>query len=126
LRRGFDGAQDYDLLLRLSERTDRIAHVPAPLYSWRKVTGSTSADIHAKPDAHRASERALDDAISRRGLDAVREAGIQPTWHRIRYRITDAFEVTGRIENAADEHYEDVFGYATPGRSAYLGINVRL
>ncbi len=43
-----------------------------------------------------------------------------------RYRITRMFEITGRIENAADEHYEDVFGYATPGRSAYLGINVRL
>ena len=68
LREGFDGAQDYDLLLRLTERTDRIAHVPAPLYSWRKVDGSTSADIHAKPAAHRASERALDEAIVRRGL----------------------------------------------------------
>jgi len=43
-----------------------------------------------------------------------------------RYRITDVFEITGRIENAADEHYQDVFGYATPGRSAYLGVNVRL
>ena len=89
-RAGFDGAQDYDLLLRLTEHTDRIAHVPAPLYSWRKVEGSTSADIHAKPAAHRASEQALDDAISRRGLDAVREPGIQPTWHRLRYRIANA------------------------------------
>jgi GT2 family glycosyltransferase len=87
VRRGFDGAQDYDLLLRLSEHTDRIAHVPAPLYSWRKVPGSTSADIHAKPDAHRASARAIDDAIARRGLDAVRAEGLQPTWHRVRYRI---------------------------------------
>jgi vitamin B12 transporter len=43
-----------------------------------------------------------------------------------RYQITDVFEITGRIENAADEHYQDVFGYATPGRSAYLGVNVRL
>ncbi|MEO5842595.1 MAG: glycosyltransferase family 2 protein [Acidimicrobiales bacterium] len=89
LREGFDGAQDYDLLLRLTEQTDRVAHVPAPLYSWRKVDGSTSADIHAKPAAHRASERALEEAIVRRGLDAIREPGIQPTWHRVRYRITD-------------------------------------
>jgi len=90
LREGFDGAQDYDLLLRLSERTDRIAHVPAPLYSWRKVAGSTSADIHAKPAAHRTSKRALDDAITRRGLDAERDEGLQPTWHRLRYRLTDS------------------------------------
>jgi glycosyltransferase involved in cell wall biosynthesis len=87
LREGFDGAQDYDLLLRLSEHTDHIAHVPAPLYSWRKVAGSTSADIHAKPVAHRASERALEDALVRRGVDAERVKGLQPTWHRVRYRI---------------------------------------
>ena len=96
LRAGFDGAQDYDLLLRLTEHTDRIAHVPAPLYSWRKVDGSTSADIHAKPAAHRASERALDDAHRRRGLDAHREPGLQPTWHRVRYRITESTDRVGR------------------------------
>ncbi|MEO8695912.1 MAG: glycosyltransferase family 2 protein [Acidimicrobiales bacterium] len=89
LREGFDGAQDYDLLLRLTEHTDRVAHIPAPLYSWRKVEGSTSADIHAKPAAHRASERALEEAIARRGLAATRERGIQPTWHRVRYRVTN-------------------------------------
>lgn len=43
-----------------------------------------------------------------------------------RYRINDMFEITGRVENAADENYQDVFGYATPGRSAYLGVNMRL
>jgi vitamin B12 transporter len=43
-----------------------------------------------------------------------------------RYRITDRIELTGRIENAGDEHYEDVFGYATPGRQGYVGVNVRL
>ncbi len=43
-----------------------------------------------------------------------------------RYRMTDRFEITGRVENAGDEHYEDVFGYSTPGRSAYLGLNMRL
>lgn len=89
LREGFDGAQDYELLLRLTDRTDRIAHIPAPLYSWRKVDGSTSADIHAKLAAHRASERALEEAIVRRSLDAVREQGIQPTWHRVRYRVAN-------------------------------------
>ena len=87
LRAGFDGAQDYDLLLRLTERTDRIGHVPAPVYSWRKTAGSTAADIANKPAAHRASERALDEAIARRGLDAERLPGLQPTWHRVRYRI---------------------------------------
>jgi vitamin B12 transporter len=43
-----------------------------------------------------------------------------------RYRFNERFELTGRIENLTDAHYQDVFGYATPGRSGYLGIRVTL
>ena len=43
-----------------------------------------------------------------------------------RYRFSDRFELTGRVENAGDENYQDVFGYSTPGRSAFVGLNVRL
>jgi vitamin B12 transporter len=43
-----------------------------------------------------------------------------------RYRFSERFELTGRVENAADEHYQDVWGYATAGRSAFVGLNVRL
>jgi GT2 family glycosyltransferase len=87
LRAGFDGAQDYDLVLRLTERTDRIAHVAAPLYSWRMSATSTAADIQNKPEAHAASRRAVQDAIVRRGIDATVEPAFDPTWHRVRRRI---------------------------------------
>ena len=36
-RTGYEGAQDYDLLLRVMERTDRISHLPRILYHWRKL-----------------------------------------------------------------------------------------
>ncbi len=88
LRPELDGAQDYDLLLRLTELTDRVVHVPKPLYSWRKSAGSTAADIGAKPQAHAASRRAVDEAIVRRGLEADRTPGIDPTWHRVRRRLS--------------------------------------
>ena len=39
---GYEGAQDYDLLLRLMERTDRIHHIPKVLYHWRKTAASTA------------------------------------------------------------------------------------
>ena len=42
------------------------------------------------------------------------------------YRLNDRFEFTGRIENATDQHYQDVWGYATPGRSAFVGLDMRL
>ena len=44
LRTPYDGSQDYDLVLRVSEQTDRIAHIPEPLYSWRIIAGSAAAD----------------------------------------------------------------------------------
>jgi GT2 family glycosyltransferase len=87
LHAGFDGAQDYDLVLRLTERTDRIGHVAAPVYSWRMSPQSTAADIHAKPEAHAASRRAVEEAIARRGLDAAVDTGFDPTWHRVRRQI---------------------------------------
>jgi GT2 family glycosyltransferase len=67
LRKDFDGSQDYDLILRLTERSDRIAHIPEPLYSWRAVPGSAAAVADAKPYAIEAAQRAVAAALERRG-----------------------------------------------------------
>ena len=42
LRSGFDGSQDHDLFLRLSEKTDKFCHIPKVLYTWREVQSSRS------------------------------------------------------------------------------------
>ncbi len=42
------------------------------------------------------------------------------------YRVAEALELTGRIENLLDEQYEEAGGYGTPGRSAYVGIRAEL
>jgi glycosyltransferase involved in cell wall biosynthesis len=47
-RSEFDGAQDYDLLLRVSEKTDRIRHIPRVLYHWRRTRESTGAQYPAQ------------------------------------------------------------------------------
>ncbi len=65
-RSEFDGSQDYDLMLRLSEKTDRIAHIPAILYTWRECATSTAANADAKPYAHEAGRRALEDHLKRK------------------------------------------------------------
>jgi GT2 family glycosyltransferase len=70
LRSAFDGAQDYDLLLRLAERTTRIHHVPRVLYHWRKGASSTAAIGTSKPWALDAGRRALDDFARRTGQAA--------------------------------------------------------
>lgn len=71
-RSEFDGSQDYDLMLRLSEVTDQICHIPAILYTWRECPGSTAANADAKPYAHEAGRRALDAHLKRRYGDAAK------------------------------------------------------
>jgi GT2 family glycosyltransferase/SAM-dependent methyltransferase len=87
-RQGFDGSQDYDLLLRVTERTSRIAHVPLVLYHWRKAAGSAAASPLAKPFAQAAAERALADALRRRGREGWVE-GRSPGRHVVRYTLHD-------------------------------------
>lgn len=86
-RPGYDGAQDYDLLLRLIERTERIYHIPKVLYHWRKSVGSTASSPEAKPYAISAGHAALEDAVSRRGLAARVEPGQLPATYRVRYTL---------------------------------------
>ena len=65
-RSEFDGAQDYDLLLRISEKTDRIRHIPRVLYHWRRTAESTAHNIRRKPGALEAGRRAIEEHLARR------------------------------------------------------------
>lgn len=68
MRRGFEGAQDYDLCLRAAEGGGRVRHVPKVLYHWRAAPGSTATRGDAKPDSLERGRRALEEALERRGL----------------------------------------------------------
>ncbi len=63
----YDGVQDYDLFLRVSERTNRIHHVPRVLYHWRRTTTSTADNIRRKPKALEAGKVAIEEHLQRRG-----------------------------------------------------------
>jgi O-antigen biosynthesis protein len=69
-RSEFDGAQDYDLLLRISEKTDRIRHIPRVLYHWRRTAESTAHNIRRKPGALEAGRRAIEEHLVRRQENA--------------------------------------------------------
>ena len=66
-RVGFEGSQDYDLMLRFTERTQRIAHIPKVLYRWRIHSGSAAQSEVSKPYAYGAARKALTEALERRG-----------------------------------------------------------
>jgi hypothetical protein len=63
-----DGAQDWDLLLRITEVAKRIAHVPRVLYHWRSLATSCAASLDAKPYAREAQRRAVQAHLDRRGV----------------------------------------------------------
>lgn len=88
LRPEFDGAQDYDLLLRVTEVTDKIIHIPKILYHWRMADGSTAKVPGEKNYADGAGQAALRDAVKRRKVAAdVIEIPDQPTNYRLRYKL---------------------------------------
>ncbi|MFI5035497.1 MAG: glycosyltransferase family 2 protein [Acidimicrobiales bacterium] len=70
LRSEFDGAQDWDLVLRVDEAIERrdVVHIPLVLYHWRSHEGSTSKTSDAKPWALDAGRRAVAAALARRGV----------------------------------------------------------
>lgn len=86
-RPGFDGAQDHDLLLRMLEQTDRVAHVPHVLYHWRQARTSVAANPAAKPWAYDAGLRAVQEHCDRTGIDAVVEPGVVAGAYRLRRRL---------------------------------------
>jgi glycosyltransferase involved in cell wall biosynthesis len=89
LRTGLDGAQDWDLLLRIAETAEpsTIEHVAHVLYHWRVHSGSTAAGIYEKPGVAAAQERCLRESIERRGETAAVQAA-SGGW-RIAYALTE-------------------------------------
>jgi GT2 family glycosyltransferase len=64
-RSEFDGAQDYDLFLRVTERTTRIDHIPRVLYHWRRSRASTADNIRRKPGSLETGRLALEAHLER-------------------------------------------------------------
>jgi GT2 family glycosyltransferase len=81
-RDGYDGSQDHDLVLRVTERARSVVHVPSVLYHWREVPGSAAGDAEAKPWAWDAGVRAVQDHLERTGIPARASKGKVPgTYH---------------------------------------------
>ena len=83
----FDGAQDYDLILRCSEKAKQIGHIPQVLYHWRSHTASTAANPGSKSYAYEAGRKAVEAHLKRMGEDAVVEPMDNPGFYRVNYRV---------------------------------------
>ena len=89
LRSEYDGSQDFDLVLRLSERTNRIHHIPMILYHGRAVQTSSAFSRGAQPKADIAAERAIANHLERNEIQAHVEPGCSQGHWSVRYEILD-------------------------------------
>ena len=84
---GLEGAQDYDLYLKVLEQTDKIIHIPKVLYHWRKIPGSTAAGFSEKSYAQEAGRKAIENAMKRRVIDANVSNGRYPGTYKVSYTL---------------------------------------
>ena len=91
---GFDGSQDHDLVLRVSERARRVVHVPEVLYHWRVLTGSGALAVDQKPYAWEAGRRAVQAHLDRLGITATAELGPHPGMYRVQRSVDPATPVS--------------------------------
>jgi glycosyltransferase involved in cell wall biosynthesis/SAM-dependent methyltransferase/ribosomal protein L35 len=87
LRSEYDGAQDYDLVLRIVEMASNIVHVAKPLYHWRMSETSTSLNPTVKPGGHGNAKKALEAALQRRGIEGTVEETPLPHFFRVKRAI---------------------------------------
>ncbi len=89
MRKDFDGAQDYDFVLRATEQAKVIAHIPKILYHWRMHELSTAGDGDSKSYARDAGKRAIEAHLERIGV----EGSVEPTqyfgFYRVNYKLTE-------------------------------------
>jgi GT2 family glycosyltransferase len=105
LREGFEGSQDYDLVLRATGEIDdpeRIRHVPRVLYHWRRHWGSTAMRQGSKSYAFAAAERALVERHAEDGVEV--EAGPVPGTHHLRHPLPDSPPLVTLIVPTRDGH----------------------
>ncbi len=107
-RTKFDGSQDHDMILRLTDRARRVAHVPKLLYYWRSHKASVASDISAKPYAVESAKGAVADHLSAHGFRdfEILSTRAFETIFRIKYALTAHPLISILIPNK--DHAEDL------------------
>jgi GT2 family glycosyltransferase len=107
-RSKFDGSQDHDMILRLTDNAESIVHVPMLLYYWRSHAGSVASDISAKSYAIDAARGAVADHLRRHGYDHFKITSTRAfeTIFKIAYEVEGTPKISIVIPTC--EHMEDL------------------
>lgn len=105
-RVGFDGSQDHDLILRVTEAIAadgrRVAHLPLLAYHWRNVTSSVSRATDTLDRAIQQGRRAVQEHCDRLGIDAIVEHGAVEGTYRLRRAVDPSTKVTVVLATAGE------------------------
>ena len=107
-RSKFDGSQDHDMILRLTDRAKKVVHVPRLMYYWRSHSGSVASGIQAKPYAIEGAKGAVADHLRGHGFTnfKIESTKAFATIFRIRYQVLGSPRVSIVIANK--DHGEDL------------------
>ncbi len=107
-RTSFDGSQDHDMILRLTDRAKNVVHIPKVLYYWRSHAGSVASGIGAKPYAIEAAKGAVADHLRKHGMDHFQITSTRAceTIFRIRYQVLGSPRISIIIANK--DHANDL------------------
>jgi Predicted glycosyltransferases len=99
-RSEYDGSQDYDLTLRITDETKNILHIPKVLYHWRTLPASTASSASAKEYAFTAAKNALQDRLCRKGIKGKVEFTSNYGLYHTQYQIVGMPKVSIIIPTA--------------------------
>jgi O-antigen biosynthesis protein len=81
-REGFEGSQDYDLVLRATEQARQILHIPKVLYHWRRHSDALTVGPRL-PEAKEAGRRALEEHLERQGVAGTVRHNVVPDTYQV-------------------------------------------
>ena len=105
-RSEYDGAQDYDMILRLVEQTKKIVHIPKILYHWRVHKNSTAGSSNSKSYTSDMGKKAIMSHLERLGIEGKVDEDFAPNFYRVEYELQNNPLVSIIISNK--DHKEDL------------------
>lgn len=106
-RSEYDGSQDFDIVARAFEETDKIVHIPKVLYHWRVHQNSTAGNSDSKPYAFEVGKNVIRDHIRRSiGVDVEVTDGLTPGSYEVKYLVNENPKVSIIIDGQELEEEE--------------------
>lgn len=120
----YDGAQDYDFILRCTEQANGIVHIPRILYHWRTHAQSTADNPVSKQYAYEAGQRAIAAQLARLGLDGEVEQKKDFGFYRVKYRVKGEPLVSVIIPNKDEKETLEKCLRSVRERTAYRNYEI--